>query len=164
MNDRTASPLSTAPARPLPGTWKLARGRAITLRPATDGILRVAHGRLWATKDGPHGGTPAEAGDHILEVGRSMYVRAGERVVIESWLRAGASHFAWDPVFQAAGAAAPRRRVNFSAVRQPLADLRLASAMLLRALGGLGAGLVQVAWQALRGRGRPGLPRRGAAA
>jgi len=151
MTDRTATPLSAAPAHPLPGTWKLARGRAMTLRPATDGILRVAHGRLWATKDGPHGGTPTDAGDHVLEVGRSMFVRAGERVVIESWMPAGASHFAWDPVFAPAAQAVPRR-VNFSAVRQPLADLRLAGAMLLRALGGLGTGLVQVAWQALGGR------------
>jgi hypothetical protein len=162
MNDRTATTLSAAPAAALPGTWKLAHGRALTLRPATDGILRVAHGRLWATKDGPHGGTPSDAGDHILEVGRAMYVHAGERVVIESWIPAGASHFAWDPVFQPA--AVPRRRVNFSAVHQPLADLRLASALLLRALAGLGTGLVQVAWQAVRGRGGQRLPGRGAAA
>jgi hypothetical protein len=91
-----------------------------------------------------------------------MRVRAGERVVIEAWMPAGASYFAWDPVFETATAAAPRRRVNFSAVRQPLADLRLASAMLLRALGGLGTGLVQVACQALHGRGADRLPRRGA--
>src|SRR4051812_14374485 len=126
MTDRTATTLSASPAAPLPGTWKLGRGRAVTLRPATDGILRVAHGRLWATTDGPHGGTPADAGDHILEVGRSMYVRAGQRVVIEAWMPGGASYFAWDPVPQAAPVA--RRAVNLSAVRQPLADLRLASA------------------------------------
>ncbi|MEJ8837863.1 DUF2917 domain-containing protein [Ramlibacter sp. AN1133] len=161
MNDRTAT-LSATPAHPLPGTWKLARGRALTLRPRTDGILRVAHGRLWATKDGPHGGTPFDAGDHMLEAGRSMYVRAGERVVIEAWMPAGDSHFAWDPVFETATVAAPRRRVNFSAVRQPLADLRHACALLARALAGLGTGLAQVAWQALRGRGAGRLPRRGA--
>src|SRR6059058_2087032 len=62
----TATPLlQAAPATALPGTWKLARGRAVTLRPATDGILRVAHGRVWATVDGPHGCTPEDAGDHI---------------------------------------------------------------------------------------------------
>ncbi|HET8747272.1 MAG TPA: DUF2917 domain-containing protein, partial [Ramlibacter sp.] len=98
MNDRPAVLPSATAAQPLPGTWKLAHGRAITLRPATDGILRVASGRLWATKDGPHGRTPDDAGDHMLEAGRSMYVRAGERVVIESWLTADASYFAWDPV------------------------------------------------------------------
>ena len=152
MTDRNETTLSTAPATPLPGTWKLARGRAVTLRPTSDGILRVAHGRLWATKDGPHGGTPSEAGDHMLESGRSMFVRAGERVVIESWLPAGASYFAWDPVLQAATAS--RRRLNFSAVRQPLADLRLATMLLLRALGALGTGMVQVGCQAV-GRCKP---------
>jgi hypothetical protein len=160
MTDRTAATLAAAPATPLPGTWKLARGRAITLRPTSDGILRVAHGRLWATKDGPHGSTPFDAGDHVLEVGRSMYVRAGERVVVEAWTPRGASYFAWDPVFEQATVTVPRRRINFAAVRQPVADLRLAFAMLLRALGGLATGLAQVGWQVLRGRGGERLPRR----
>ena len=151
MTDRTANPLSAAPASALPGTWKLARGRALTLRPATDGILRVAHGRIWATRNGPHGRTPSDSGDHILEAGASMVVRARERVVIEAWMSGDASYFAWDPVLQPARAMAARRRINFSAVRQPLADLRLAYALLLRALGGLGTGLLQVACQALRG-------------
>ncbi|GAB3650918.1 DUF2917 domain-containing protein [Ramlibacter alkalitolerans] len=162
MTDRTATTLSAATAPTLPGTWKLPRGRAVTLRPASDGILRVAHGRLWATKDGPHGGTPFDAGDHVLEVGRSMVVRAGERVVIEAWMPAGASYFAWDPLVETATVAVRRRRINFSAVRQPLADLRLASAMLLRALASLGTGLVQVASQAVHVRGSGHLPRRGA--
>ena len=147
MTDRTDTKLSAAPATPLPGTWKLARGRAMTLRPATDGILRVASGRLWATKDGPHGRTPDDAGDHMLEAGRSMYVRAGERVVVESWMAGAASYFGWDPVLQAAPVV--RRRLNLGAVRQPLADLRMASRLLLRALGALGTGLVQVGCQAL---------------
>jgi hypothetical protein len=145
MTDRTQSTLSAALASTLPGTWKLPRGRAITLRPSTDGILRVARGRLWATRNGPHGQTPDDAGDHMLEAGRSMFVRAGERVVIESWMPGSASYFAWDPVPQAAA----RRRLNLGAVRQPLADLRLASLLLLRALGALGTGLVQVGCQAL---------------
>ncbi|HEY0825061.1 MAG TPA: DUF2917 domain-containing protein, partial [Ramlibacter sp.] len=113
--------LDSAPATALPGTWKLARGRAVTLRPRTDGILRVAHGRVWATVDGPHGGTPADAGDHVLQVGRSMYVRSGQRVVIEAWNRSGASYFAWDPVCVPAAAAPPR--LDPAAVLQPLADL-----------------------------------------
>lgn len=78
MNAPTvAQLLGSAPATALPGTWKLARGRAITLRPTTDGILRIAHGRVWATVEGPHGGTPCDSGDHVLEVGRSMFLRAG---------------------------------------------------------------------------------------
>jgi hypothetical protein len=149
--------LQSAPATALPGTWKLARGRAVTLRPTTDGILRIAHGRVWATVDGPHGRTPTDAGDHVLEVGRSMYLRAGQRVVIEAWNRSGASYFAWDPVFAPAVAARPRPGV--AALVQPLADLRMAVRLAVRALGRLAGGLAHLAWDSLRGGGH-GLPGR----
>jgi hypothetical protein len=152
-----ASLLQSAPAAALPGTWKLPRGRAVTLRPTVDGVLRIAHGRVWATVDGPHGGRPCDAGDHFLEVGRSMYVRAGQRVVIEAWNAGGASYFAWDPVL--ARSAAARPRVSLAGVLQPLADLRAALAMAGRALAQLAAGLAQLAWAVLRGgRRAPGLP------
>jgi hypothetical protein len=146
--------LQSAPATALPGTWKLARGRAITLRPTTDGILRIAHGRVWATVDGPHGHTPTDSGDHLLEVGRSMYLRAGQHVVIEAWNRSGASYFAWDPVFAPAPVAAVRPRVNLAGVVQPLADLRMALALALRATGQLAGGLARLAWQVMRGGDR----------
>ena len=151
--------LQSAPATALPGTWKLARGRAVTLRPTNDGILRVAHGRVWATVDGPHGHTPTDSGDHLLEVGRSMYLRAGQRVVIEAWNTRGASYFAWDPVPAPAPAAAVRPRFNVSGLVQPLADLRLASGLALRATGQLAVGIARLAWQLVRGGGR-GLPGR----
>jgi hypothetical protein len=147
-----ASVLASSPAAALPGTWKLVRGRAVTLRPATDGILRIAHGRVWATLDGPHGGTPDDAGDHILQVGRSMVVRAGQRVVLEAWNASGASYFAWDPIAAAATAGVPR--LNLAGVLQPLADLRVAGALALRALGQLAAGLAQLGWALLHGGAR----------
>jgi hypothetical protein len=144
--------LQSAPATALPGTWKLARGRAVTLRPTSDGILRIAHGRVWATVDGPHGTGPGDSGDHVLEVGRSMYLRAGQRVVIEAWNRNGASYFAWDPVFAPALAPVPApARLNLSGVVQPLADLRMAAGMALRALGRLASGVGRLAWQVVRG-------------
>lgn len=143
--------LQSAPATALPGAWKLARGRAITLRPTTDGILRVAHGRVWATVDGPHGRTPHDSGDHLLEVGRSMFLRAGQRVVIEAWNPGGASDFAWDPVFAPAPVAAVRPRFNLAGVVQPLADLRMALGLALRATGQLAAGLARLAWQVVGG-------------
>ncbi len=149
-----ATSLQPAGAKPLPGTWKLARGRAITLRPVTDGILRVAHGSVWATIDGPHGAGPTDSGDHVLQVGRSMYVRAGQRVVIESWAAHTASYFAWDPVIAAAPARAQRPLPNPAVVLQPLADLRAALALTGRALAQLAGGLARLAWAALRG----GLP------
>jgi hypothetical protein len=153
-----ASVLDSAPATALPGTWKLARGRAITLRPRTDGILRVAHGQVWATVDGPHGGTPTDAGDHVLQVGRSMFLRAGQRVVIEAWNASGASYFAWDPVF--APATAPRPRLNPGILLQPLADLRLALGLAIHALGQLGVGLGRLAWELVRGGSRDAPVRR----
>lgn len=148
--------LQSAPATALPGTWKLARGRAITLRPTEDGILRIAHGRVWATVDGPHGGTPAASGDHVLEVGRSMFLRAGQRVVIEAWNRNGAAYFAWDPVF-ASAPVATGPRFSLAGVVQPLADLRMALGLALRALGQLASGVGHLAWDLVRGgRGLPG--------
>jgi len=141
--------LQSAPATALPGTWKLARGRAVTLRPASDGILRVAHGRIWATVEGPHGASPDDSGDHVLEVGRSMVLRAGQSAVIEAWNPQGASYFAWDPLF--ATAAAMRPRATAAVVMQPLADLRLAAGLALRALGQLASGVVRLAWERLRG-------------
>ena len=149
--------LDSAPATALPGTWKLARGRAVTLRPSTDGVVRIAHGRVWATVDGPHGGRPDDAGDHFLQVGRSMFVKAGQRVVLEAWNECGASYFAWDPV--CASATAPRARLNAAAVLQPLADLRLAAAIALRASGQLAAGLGGFAWQLVGPRPAPAAPR-----
>jgi Protein of unknown function (DUF2917) len=135
----------SAPAKFLPGTWKLARGRVITLRPATDGILRVAQGRVWATVDGPHGATPSDSGDHVLEVGRSMWVGAGQRVVIEAWNRVGAAFFSWDPVVPPVMVPAERRRLNLVGVLQPLADLRLALGLAAGALSRLAVGLGRLA-------------------
>jgi hypothetical protein len=137
--------LQASPATALPGTWKLARGRAITLRPATNGILRIAHGRVWATVDGPHGLTPADAGDHVLEVGRSMYVRVGQRVVIEAWNPRGAAYFTWDPVFAPVGVAVASPRLNFGHVLQPLADLRAAFGLAGGAFGRLLVGIGRLA-------------------
>lgn len=143
--------LESAPARALPGTWKLAGGRAITLRPVTDGIVRVAQGRVWATVDGPHGRRPDDSGDHVLETGRSLFVRAGQAVVLEAWTPGGASCFGWEPVF---APATGQRPLNLSVVLQPLADLRAAAGLALRATGQLGAGLARLAWGALHGGGR----------
>ncbi|MBC5764870.1 DUF2917 domain-containing protein [Ramlibacter albus] len=114
---------SAAPA--LPGTWKLGAGRAITLQPLQDGILRVAHGTLWATFDGPHEGTPRAMGDHFVEVGDTVRIAAGERVVVEPWGRNHSAYFTWDPIV------APARlpRIRFADVMKPLADLRIAVAL-----------------------------------
>lgn len=148
--------LQAFPTTALPGTWKLPRGRAVTLRPTTNGVLRVGHGQVWATLDGPHGASPDDSGDHVLEVGRSMWVRAGQRVVIESWSRAGAAYFSWDPVLAPVAAPAARQRLSLAGVVQPLADLRIAAALGFRALGQLARGLGRLAFDLVPSR----VPRR----
>jgi hypothetical protein len=147
--------LQASPATALPGTWKLARGRAITLRPATNGVLRVGHGRVWATLDGPHGVGPQDSGDHVLEVGRSMWVQAGQRVVIEAWNRTGAAYFSWDPVLAPVAVPVVRQRVSLAGVMQPLADLRLAVALGVRALGRLAVGVGRLVLDLVPGRSAP---------
>jgi hypothetical protein len=137
---------SAAPA--LPGTWKLGAGRAITLCPREGGVVRVAHGRLWATLDGPHRGALNALGDLVLETGDQLRLRPGQRLVVEAWSASGPAYFTWDPV----PVAAPRPVVNLAQVVQPLTDLRLALVLgagaavrLVAALGGLG-------WDLLAGR------------
>jgi hypothetical protein len=124
----------------LPGTWKLEQGRAATLRPREDGLLRIAHGRVWITFDGPHAGPANDLGDRILGAGEHVRVRAGRRLVIESCDARLPAYFSWDfsPEVQPVAA---------QAVEQSWCDLRLATALglrsawrLARALVALGAG------------------------
>lgn len=145
------TPLKTsafATSADLAGTWKLAPGRAVTLTPTADGILRVARGVVWATVDGPHGaGRGTESGDHQLMPGRSMWLRAGQRVVLESWRGDRDAHFSWDPV------AAPKRRVNLAAVAQPWRELRVAGGLAVHAFGRVALGLVRLAVDMVHPRG-----------
>jgi len=139
----------------LPGTWKLGAGRAMTLRPREDAVLRVAHGRMWVTFEGPHRGHGNELGDHFLHVGEQITVQAGQRVVIESmgFKREAPAYFNWEPMPMLV-----REPVRLAgrwhlAVVQPLADLRLAALLGLGAAGRLAAGLVGLAADVARGRG-----------
>lgn len=88
-------------ARPA-GAWKLAPGRALTLHPSEPGELRVAEGRLWATLEGPHAGSPRGLGDLVIEAGGVLRLRAGQRVVIEPAGVGEAAWFRWDVALQPA--------------------------------------------------------------
>lgn len=138
----------SAPA--LPGTWKLAAGRAITLQPREEGTFKVAHGQMWVTYDGPHSGAYNESGDHFIGAGQTMRLRAGQRLVVESWNWQNPSYFSWDPL------PAPARQATrqFNAVVQPLADLRLAIVFGAGAVGRLVTGLVAIAMDLVAGRNR----------
>jgi hypothetical protein len=137
-------------AAALPGTWKLTSGRAITLQPAESGVLRVAHGSLWITFDGPHTGPRNDLGDYVVDVGESVRVQAGERLVIEAWGRGQPAYFSWDPVAATVRSRAP----NFAGVLQPLADLRLALTLGGAAAARLLSGLGRLAWDVAAPRGR----------
>jgi hypothetical protein len=134
----------------LPGTWKLASGRAITLQPREPGILRVAHGQMWATFDGPHAGPLNDLGDHVVGVGGQLRLDAGQRLVVEAWNTASPAYFSWDPLPARVRIAAPR----FARVMQPLSELRLALALGGGAVARLAAGLAGLAWDLVAGRER----------
>jgi hypothetical protein len=153
MTAQTLAQMHQSPAAAaLPGTWKLTTGRAITLQPAESGVLRVAHGSLWITFDGPHAGPSNDLGDYVVDVGESVRVQAGERLVIEAWGRGQPAYFSWDPV----AVTVRSRGLNFAGVLQPLADLRLALGLGAVAAARLVAGLGRLARSAVapRERGR----------
>lgn len=132
----------------LPGTWKLAPGRALTLEPREAGVFKVAHGQLWATFDGPHAGRPDDSGDFVLGAGETLRMQPGQRMVIEVWGHAGdgcPAYFSWDPLPVVA------RRLQWADVVQPVRDLRLALVFGGHAVARLAAGLAQIAWQSVFG-------------
>jgi hypothetical protein len=133
------------------GTWRLEAARAVTLRPREDGVLRIAHGRVWVTFDGPHAGAANDQGDRVLGAGDEVPVRAGRRVVLESSDRQVPAYFSWDFTPQAETA----RVRPLEAVAQSWDDLQLAGALGLRAGWRLGAALVALAAAALLPRPQP---------
>lgn len=144
-------PLSSRPcprpdAAALAGTWKLPGKRALSLQPTQPGVLRVAHGSLWATVDGPHHGPLNDLGDLVLVAGDTLRIAAGERVVIESWCGDAASYFTWDPL--AAPVRVPRARLAHAL--QPLADLRAAAMLGAHALARALAPLLRLGWETVR--------------
>lgn len=151
MPSQTQTQMQQSPSAPaLPGTWKLAARSALTLRPREAGILRVSHGQLWVTFDGPHAGPLNDRGDHVVAVGEQLRLRSGQRLVIEAWDAAAPAYFSWDPLAARERSPAPR----LAAVVQPVADLRLALALGAGAAGRLVAALAGLAWSLVAGRSR----------
>ena len=77
-----------AVAQPTPasavGCFKLQRGRAMTLTLKTAGELRLAHGSAWLTYAVAANDVTALAGDHFLNAGQAMRLKAGQTVVLEA--------------------------------------------------------------------------------
>ncbi|MDO9404017.1 MAG: DUF2917 domain-containing protein [Polaromonas sp.] len=127
----------------LAGCWKLAAGRALTVRASQAGELRIAHGRVWATFDLANGDSAVRAGDHFLSRGESLVLEAGQQLVLESFGlgHASSAYFSWEPA--TAGAPATAGNQWQSGVLQPLADLRAAAGLAGRAVGRLSTGVVR---------------------
>lgn len=80
--------------------WTLARHRAITLDAWQPGYLRVVHGTVWATLDGPHvQGAANDWGDLVLRGGARIRLVPGQHVVLESYPDAANEEacFSWEP-------------------------------------------------------------------
>lgn len=135
----------------VPGFWKLAPGRALSLQPRQSGLLRVAQGQVWVTLDAEQEGAGNELGDYFLQPGEQLAVRPGQHVVLESVERAEHApvYFEWEPI--SAVASAPVAQ-NATVVTQPLRDLGVALGMVGSALVNLGEGVLAYGRQSLSGR------------
>ena len=154
------------------GSWKLAGGCAVTLRDDRAAVLRITHGSVWATVDGPHAGPANNQGDLFLKEGERLRLRPGQRVVIEPWRSSTpcassvseSVYFSWDPAPQAtplprnAGASvnagAPAGSRMQVALVYPLRDFGLALKMAGQALGRLVWGIAGLSEFLTAGRGR----------
>ncbi|RZL65373.1 MAG: DUF2917 domain-containing protein [Variovorax sp.] len=74
------------------GAWQIDAGQAMTLKAATNSLLRIRQGRVWVTRD-----ATAQWGseDLVLAPGESLAVAAGQRIVMEPWDGHGAT-YSWD--------------------------------------------------------------------
>ena len=119
----------------------LVSGQAWSLHPCRPGVLRIRLGRAWATLDETPRGYGSEAGDHCLEAGQELAVRADCHLVIES-LNTEPVHFEWKMQ--------PQHLTPWEeGVALPLADLSRAARLAARALWRLLRGLAAYAPQLL---------------
>ena len=131
------------------GYRKLAAGKAVTLRAKQLSVLRIAHGRVWATLSDAGLYSRALAGDHFLSRGQSLTLLPGQALVMESFessagKHAAAAHFSWENPGVADSAlqnTQPADQAIDMGVRQPLRDLRHALGLVAGASGRLVRGL-----------------------
>jgi hypothetical protein len=122
------------------GCWKLATGRALSLRPHTHGVLQIAQGQVWLTLSGSLADLPGAAADHVLRAGEQLTIAPGQHVVMEAWNPRGSAEavaFRWDVMASPAlvPPASLAARDWECGVVQPLRDLVQALAQGGRALG-----------------------------
>lgn len=131
------------------GCWRLAPGRALSLKPRESGVLRIARGRVWLS-----GAAPAQ--DLVLQAGDALAVAVGQHVVLEPWALPGAGDadapvlFQWDPV------AVPPHHHRARAARDWELGVVLPLQELVRALAGAGRAVGAAAVQVTAAAGRLG--------
>ena len=136
---------------PVDAPWVLAKGRAVTLRPRTAGVLRVVSGRAWATVDVFRHTPLLETGDHFVALGHDLQLRAGQRVVVEAWPHKGQDQIKLQWVAQPEVCLTTRWQVR---VVEPTRDVGHGLALVARALVRLVSGLSGYANVFAAGRGR----------
>ena len=149
-----ATDATTGQVDGLAGFWKLGAGRALTLHATQAGVLRIAHGRVWATFDSASQDIQVRAGDHFLSRGESLTLKAGESIVMESFSagHAASAYFSWEPTAACAAVRQPAAEPAGwrAGVLEPLGDLRAAFGLATGALGRLARGLVMGAAAAVQ--------------
>ena len=120
----------------------LKAGRATTLRAKELSVLRITHGRVWATLTdvGPY--SRVQGGDHFLSRGESLTLLPGQQLVMESFGigHAATASFSWENAC-AAAIAVPAAATDGAGVLLPLRDLRHALGLVVGATGRLLRGL-----------------------
>ena len=143
-----AAPAGKAAVAAKTGMWAMEPCEVLSLFPRAPALVRVTHGRIWATLSGPHSGPANAWGDVFLEPGQVLQVPAGQRLVLESLAGRGEAAACFDWLL--ASTLSPWQQ----AVGQPLAELRQSLGGATRATGRLVLGLGRLAWVGVSGRGR----------
>ena len=79
------------------GSWRLAPGGALSLKPTSAARLQVSAGRAWVTLDAA---TQIVTPDWVLYPEDTLWLPGQRHVVVESWPRwvGDELYFQWDPV------------------------------------------------------------------
>ena len=108
--------------------WTLDKGCALVLQSRQAGILQVTGGRIWVTQERSenalkatfgHSSDPLESGDIFISAGEDLPLRAGQRVLLESFAPSAnmvGAELRWVP--DGVASTAPRRVA--AAKAQPL--------------------------------------------
>jgi len=78
------------------GSWHLASGGALSLKPVSSARLHIRAGRAWVTQDAA---TQMVTPDWVLYPEDTLWLPAQRHVVVESWPRwvGDELYFRWDP-------------------------------------------------------------------